>query len=130
MCVGIGESLPPGCCVSVFVQPIRNVREGHPSLISQVDYLGGDFVLVDRVRSSTQTGSPYCKSKPKVGGRIKDPMCEAFRHGRVDLVLPVYKSYKRIEIMSEDKKSTKSSNFMLWFVIIFMMFMYWWFLNR
>jgi len=32
--------------------------------------------------------------------------------------------------MSEDKKLTKSSNFMLWFVIIFMMFMYWWFLNR
>ena len=36
-----------------------------------------------RVRSSTQTGSLYCKSKPKVGGRIKDPMCEAFRHCRV-----------------------------------------------
>jgi len=24
----------------------------------------------------------------------------------------------------------KNSNFMLWFVIIFLMFMYWWFLNR
>lgn len=32
--------------------------------------------------------------------------------------------------MSKDRKVTKNNNFMLWFGIIFMMVMYWWFLNR
>ena len=37
------------------------------------------------MRSSTQTGSLYCKSKPKVGGWIKDPTGYRFRHSRIIL---------------------------------------------
>ena len=33
--------------------------------------------------------------------------------------------------MSKEKSNApKNSNFMLWFTIVFMMFLFWWFLNR
>ena len=35
------------------------------------------------------------------------------------------------ENMTKEKNNVpKNSNFMLWFVVVFMMFLYWWFLNR
>ena len=43
-------------------------------------------MLVNRVRSSAQTRGFYCKSKPKVGGWIKDPIGYRVRHGGVKFI--------------------------------------------
>ena len=61
--------------------------EGHNFFFTKVDYLGCQFVLVYRIRSPNQTGRLYCKSKPKVGGWIKDPIGYRVRHRRVNVAI-------------------------------------------
>ena len=56
-------------------------------------------MLVNRVRSSAQTRGFYCKSKPKVGGWIKDPTGYRVRHCGM-IIRKVFESDDVDEFMS------------------------------